>query len=44
LQQQAVVDIRGQSVTAEERMEVVKGIVDKSNVAITYSSIRFKAK
>ncbi|EEP9544962.1 VENN motif pre-toxin domain-containing protein [Salmonella enterica] len=44
MQQQVVIDIRGQSVTAAERMKIVKGIVDKSNGAITPSSIRFKTK
>nr|WP_154325002.1 hypothetical protein [Pantoea sp. 201603H] len=44
MQQQVVIDIRGQSVTATERMKIVKGIVDKSNGAITPSSIRFKTE
>ncbi|AXU96749.1 hypothetical protein CI789_16915 [Erwinia persicina] len=44
MQQQVVIDVRGQSVTAVERMKIVKGIVDKSNGAITSSSIRFKTE
>lgn len=44
MQKQGMIDICGQSVTATERMKVVKGIVDKSNGAITPSSIRFKTE
>jgi len=39
-----VIDIRGQSVTAVDRMKIVKGIVQKSNGAIVPSSIRFKTQ
>lgn len=44
MQQQLVIDIRGQSVTAVDRMKIVKGIVEKSNGSIVPSSIRFKTQ
>ncbi|WP_336293501.1 hemagglutinin repeat-containing protein [Cronobacter dublinensis] len=42
MKQHIVIDIRGQSVTAAEKMKIVNGIVDKSNGVINSSSIRFK--
>ncbi|UXZ20945.1 filamentous hemagglutinin N-terminal domain-containing protein [Pseudomonas sp. YeP6b] len=44
MQQQVVIDIRGQAVTPVQRAQIVRGIVDKSNGAISPSSIRFKAE
>jgi filamentous haemagglutinin family N-terminal domain len=44
MRQDIVIDIRGQNVSATERVKIVKGIVDKSNGAITPSSIRFKTE
>ena len=44
MQQQVVIDIRGQSVTAVDRMKIVKGIVEKSNGSIVPTSIRFKTQ
>ena len=44
MRQDIVIDIRGQNVSATERVKIVKGIVDKSNGAIAPSSIRFKTE
>ncbi|WP_255212376.1 hypothetical protein [Leclercia adecarboxylata] len=44
MQKQLVIDMRGQSVTAVDRMKIVKGVVEKSNGAIASSSIRFKTQ
>ncbi|MFF7707574.1 hypothetical protein [Pseudomonas sp. NPDC007930] len=44
MQQQVVIDIRGQAVTPVQRAQIVRGIVDRSNGAISSSSIRFKAE
>jgi len=44
MQKQLVIDMRGQSVTAVERIKNVKGVVEKSKGAIAPSSIRFKTQ
>lgn len=44
MQKQLVIDMRGQSVTAVDRMKIVKGVVEKSNGSIVPSSIRFKTQ
>ena len=44
MQQQVVIDIRGQAVTDAQKNAVIKGIVQKSNGAIRPTDIRFKAE
>ncbi|XZW25632.1 two-partner secretion domain-containing protein [Acinetobacter baumannii] len=42
MQQQVVIDIRGQNVTEQQRMAIRSGIISKSNGLISVGSIRFK--
>nr|WP_191624800.1 DUF637 domain-containing protein [Pseudomonas fluorescens] len=44
MQQQVVIDIRGQAVTDAQKNAVIKGIVQKSNGALGPTDIRFKAE
>ncbi|QVQ28286.1 hemagglutinin repeat-containing protein [Achromobacter deleyi] len=44
MQQQVVIDIRGQVVTDAQKNAVIKGIVQKSNGALGPTDIRFKAE
>ncbi|WP_230599339.1 hypothetical protein, partial [Xanthomonas albilineans] len=42
--QQVVIDVRGQTVTPLQRVQIIRGIVDKSGGRISPSSIRFKTE
>nr|WP_256679427.1 hemagglutinin repeat-containing protein [Pseudomonas sp. Fl4BN1] len=42
MQQQVVIDVRGQMVTVEQERNIIKGIVQKSNGAIKPEAIEFK--
>ncbi|MBP2859712.1 VENN motif pre-toxin domain-containing protein, partial [Dickeya oryzae] len=42
MQQQVVIDVRGQTVSQAQERAIIKGIVEKSNGAIAPTSIRFK--
>ena len=44
MQQQVVIDIRGQVVTDAQKNAVIKGIVQKSKGALTPTDIRFKSE
>ncbi len=44
MRQEVVIDVRGQVVTAKQQAEIRRGIVEKSNGAISISSVRFKAE
>ncbi|WP_176469796.1 hypothetical protein [Pseudomonas sp. Irchel 3A5] len=44
MQQQVVIDIRGQTVTDAQKNAVIKGIVQRSNGAIGPTDIRFKTE
>ncbi|MGN5479979.1 hypothetical protein ACTMU2_33570 [Cupriavidus basilensis] len=42
MQQQVVIDVRGQTVTDAQKNLIVQGIVQKSNVIISPTAIQFK--
>ncbi len=42
MQQQVVIDVRGQTITPQQELAIRQGIVSKSNGAIPFNSIRFK--
>ncbi|MDY1014127.1 hypothetical protein, partial [Pseudomonas viridiflava] len=42
MQQQVVIDVRGQMITVEQERNIIKGIVQKSNGAIKPEAIEFK--
>ncbi|MCC8373912.1 MULTISPECIES: hypothetical protein [Photorhabdus] len=44
MEQRIVIDVRGQAITAKQKMQIVQGIVQKSNGSINSSSIRFKTE
>ncbi len=44
MKQRVVIDVRGQAITAKQKMQIVQGIVQKSNGAINSSFIRFKTE
>ncbi|MDF3097195.1 MULTISPECIES: hypothetical protein [Burkholderia] len=44
MQQQIVIDIRGQTVSPAQRTEIVQGIAQKSNGIISLINIQFKIK
>lgn len=44
MQQQIVIDIRGQTVTDQQKAAVIKGIVNKTGGLVSLTSIRFKAR
>jgi hypothetical protein len=41
MEQQVVIDVRGQNITVQQQNEIRKGVVDKSEGAIDINSIRF---
>jgi len=42
MQQQVVIDVRGQMITVDQERNIIKGIVQKSNGAIKPEAIEFK--
>lgn len=44
MQQQIIIDVRGQTVTVQQQIAIQQGIVQKSNGIISASSIRFKTQ
>ncbi|HHR8284181.1 TPA: hypothetical protein ACS9WW_004171 [Salmonella enterica subsp. enterica serovar Muenchen] len=44
MKQEVVIDIRGQTVTAQQQLAIRKGIVERTNGAISPSAIRFKTE
>ncbi|MBA2930395.1 hypothetical protein G9Q86_17640 [Pseudomonas sp. CCUG 57209] len=44
MQQQIVIDVRGQMITVDQERNIIKGIVQKSNGAIKPEAIEFKRK
>ncbi|WP_186366832.1 hypothetical protein [Yersinia aleksiciae] len=44
MRQEVVIDVRGQVVTAKQQVEIRRGIVEKSNGAVSISSVRFKSE
>ncbi|MEI7073915.1 DUF637 domain-containing protein [Pectobacterium versatile] len=44
MKQEVIIDIRGQTVTVQQRAAIRKSIVEKSNGSINLSSIRFKTE
>ncbi|WGL28100.1 hypothetical protein OWC53_00375 [Pectobacterium brasiliense] len=44
MKQEVIIDIRGQTVTAQQGVVIIQSIVEKSNGSISPSSIRFKTE
>jgi filamentous hemagglutinin len=42
MEQQIVVDVRGQTLTDEQKISIIRGIVQKTNGIISPTSIKFK--
>jgi len=43
MQQQVVIDVRGQMITVDQERNIIKGIVQKSNGIIKPEAIEFKS-